>query len=78
MAAIRPSRIAISPGVRVDWFGSSDETLASPWIQAELGLPGRFLIAGGGGIYRQSPDLFQAANPFGDRVRRRTSARPQQ
>ena len=46
----------------------SDETLASPWLQAELGLPGRFLIAGGGGLYRQSPDLLQAANPFGDPV----------
>jgi hypothetical protein len=69
LARVQPVRgLTITPGVRIDWFGSSDETLASPWLQAELGLPGRFLIAGGGGIYRQSPDLFQAANPFGDPV----------
>ena len=55
-------------GVRVDRFGTSEETLASPWINLELGLPGRFLIAGGTGIYRQSPDLIQAANPFGEPV----------
>jgi hypothetical protein len=60
--------LTITPGIRVDRFGTSDETLASPWLQAELGLPGRFLIAGGGGIYRQSPDLLQASNPFGDPV----------
>jgi hypothetical protein len=69
LARLQPHRaLTITPGVRVDWFGSSDETLASPWIQAELGLPGRFLVSGGGGLYRQSPDLFQAANPFGGRV----------
>lgn len=69
LARVQPFRaLTITPGVRVDWFGSSDETLASPWMQAELGLPGRFLIAGGGGLYRQSPDLFQAANPFGSAV----------
>jgi hypothetical protein len=66
---LQPHRaLTITPGIRIDHFGTSDETLASPWIQAELGLPGRFLIAGGGGLYRQSPDLFQAANPFGDPV----------
>jgi hypothetical protein len=66
---LQPHRaLTITPGIRVDRFGTSDETLASPWLQAELGLPGRFLIAGGGGLYRQSPDLLQAANPFGDRV----------
>jgi len=69
LTRLQPFRaLTITPGVRVDWFGSSDETLASPWMQAELGLPGHFLVAGGGGIYRQSPDLFQAENPFGDPV----------
>ncbi len=67
---LQPHRaLTISPGVRVDRFGTSDETLASPWITLELGLPGRFLIAGGSGLYRQSPDLLQATNPFGDPVR---------
>jgi hypothetical protein len=67
---LQPHRaLTISPGIRVDRFGTSGETLASPWLQAELGLPGRFLVAGGGGLYRQSPDLLQAANPFGDPVR---------
>ncbi len=66
---LQPHRaLTISPGIRVDHFGTSDQTLVSPWIQAELGLPGRFLVAGGGGLYRQSPDLFQAANPFGEAV----------
>jgi hypothetical protein len=68
-AKLQPHRaLTITPGVRVDRFGTSDETLASPWLQAELGLPGRVLVAGGGGLYRQSPDLLQAANPFGDPV----------
>jgi hypothetical protein len=66
---VQPHRaLTISPGVRVDHFGTSGETLASPWLTAELGLPGRFLVAGGGGLYRQAPDLIQAANPFGDPV----------
>ncbi len=66
---LQPLRaLTVSPGIRVDHFGTSDQTLVSPWIQAELGLPGRFLVAGGGGLYRQSPDLFQAANPFGEAV----------
>jgi hypothetical protein len=66
---LQPHRaLTISPGVRVDRFGTSDETLASPWINLELALPGRFLVAAGTGLYRQSPDLIQAANPFGDRV----------
>ncbi|MEO5823289.1 MAG: carboxypeptidase regulatory-like domain-containing protein [Vicinamibacteraceae bacterium] len=67
---LQPHRaLTISPGIRVDHFGTSDETLASPWLTLELGLPGRFLVAGGGGLYRQAPDLLQAANPFGDSVR---------
>jgi hypothetical protein len=66
---LQPHRaLTIAPGIRVDRFGTSDETLASPWISVELGLPGRFLVAGGGGLYRQAPDLLQASNPFGDRV----------
>jgi hypothetical protein len=70
LARLQPHEaLTISPGIRVDHFGATGETLASPWIQAELGLPGRFLIAGGGGLYRQSPDLFQAANPFGGSLR---------
>ena len=64
----RIARSTIAPGIRADRFGTSDETLASPWITVELGLPRRFLIAGGSGLYRQAPDLLQAANPFGDRV----------
>ena len=51
--------LTISPGARVDHFGATGETLASPWVQVELGLPRRFLVAGGTGLYRQSPDLFQ-------------------
>jgi hypothetical protein len=69
LARLQPHKaLSVSPGVRVDHFGATGETLASPWIQAELGLPGRFLIAGGGGLYRQAPDLFVAANPFYDDV----------
>ncbi len=69
LGRLQPHRaLAIAPGIRVDRFGTSDETLASPWLTVELGLPGRFLIAGGGGLYRQAPDLIQASNPFGDRV----------
>ncbi len=69
LTRLQPHRaLTIAPGIRLDRFGTSDETLASPWLTVELGLPGRFLLAGGGGLYRQAPDLIQAANPFGDRV----------
>jgi hypothetical protein len=58
--------LTVSPGARVDHFGATGETLASPWLQVELGLPGRFLVAGGTGLYRQSPDLFQIGVSRGD------------
>ena len=65
----RTAPSTIAPGIRVDRFGTSDETLASPWIQCGA-RPARPLPASpaAAALYRQAPDLLQAANPFGDPV----------
>jgi hypothetical protein len=57
--------LTISPGARVDRWSLTGETQASPWVQAEMGLPYSFVIAGGTGLYRQSPDLDQVLGPRG-------------
>ena len=64
LARFQPLKpLTVSTGTRLDHFGVTGETLASPWLQVEFGLPGRFVVAGGTGLYRQSPDLFQAFTP---------------
>jgi outer membrane receptor for ferrienterochelin and colicin len=57
--------LTVSPGARVDRWSLTGQTQASPWVQAELGLPRNFLIAGGTGLYRQAPDLDQVLGPRG-------------
>ena len=57
--------LTISPGVRVDDWELTQQTLASPWIQAELGLPHSMLVAAGAGFYRQSPEIEHVDGPLG-------------
>jgi hypothetical protein len=53
------SRLAITPGVRLDRWSLQDETTASPWLTADLTLGPRTRLKGGAGIYRQFADLEQ-------------------
>jgi outer membrane receptor for ferrienterochelin and colicin len=60
--------VTITPGGRVDRWTLTDQTLFSPWLQGEMGLPRSFVIAAGTGIYRQAPDLDQVLGPRGLRT----------
>jgi hypothetical protein len=67
LVRLRPARmLTISPGVRVDNWELTGETLASPWMQAELALPGSMLVAAGAGLYRQSPEIAEVKGAFGN------------
>lgn len=66
LVRLRPHKaLTISPGVRVDDWQLTQQTLASPWIQAELGLPRGMLLAAGAGVYRQSPEIENVDGPLG-------------
>ncbi len=70
LARFRPvSVLAVSPGLRVDRWTLTGETLASPWVQAELRLPLALLVAAGTGLYRQAPEIFQVDGPRGGDLR---------
>jgi hypothetical protein len=57
--------VTLTPGVRVDRYALTGETLASPWLQGEMVLPRNFIFAAGTGIYRQAPQLEQVLGPRG-------------
>src|SRR5204863_52977 len=49
----------ITPGVRIDRWRLTNDTLASPWVNGELRVGSRTTLRAGTGIYRQFPDLEQ-------------------
>ena len=51
-------RFSITPGVRLDRYGITRETLASPRIGARFGLNPKIQLTFAAGIYRQPPGLF--------------------
>jgi TonB dependent receptor/CarboxypepD_reg-like domain/TonB-dependent Receptor Plug Domain len=57
--------LTLTPGARVDRWSLTGQTLGSPWLQGELGLPHSFVFAAGTGIYRQAPELEQVLGPRG-------------
>src|SRR3954469_15930080 len=57
--------VTLIPGGRVDHWTLTDETTASPWVQAEWQLPHSMFIRGGTGVYRQFPDFEQVIGSFG-------------
>ena len=49
------SRLAVTPGTRLDHWSLTGSTTASPWINAELRLSEGTRLRGGSGVYRQFP-----------------------
>lgn len=55
----RPTaRFSITPSVRIDRYGLTDETLASPRLSARFQASNKVAITFATGIYRQTPGLF--------------------
>lgn len=52
---------SVSPGIRVDRYGLTEQTLASPRISARARLAPRLALNLGWGIYRQPPTTFLLA-----------------
>lgn len=52
------SRLSISPGVRVDRYGITQQTLVSPRVSARFRMASRFALNFATGIYRQPPASF--------------------
>jgi len=51
-------RFSLTPGIRVDSYGLTGETLASPRLAAKFGLNSKIALTFATGIYRQPPSLF--------------------
>ncbi|MDQ3130268.1 MAG: TonB-dependent receptor [Acidobacteriota bacterium] len=52
------ARFNITPGIRVDRYGLTGETLASPRFGARFGVNSRIVLTFAAGIYRQPPSLY--------------------
>jgi hypothetical protein len=53
------SRMAVSPGGRVDYWGLTGAHTASPWFTADAEVTDRLRLRGGTGVYRQFADMEQ-------------------
>jgi len=51
-------RFSVTPGIRVDSYGLTGETLASPRVGARFGVNSKIVLTFAAGIYRQPPSLF--------------------
>jgi hypothetical protein len=60
-----PSRIAVTPGLRVDQWGPTTASSASPWLTADVALSPRTRLRAGAGVYRQFADFEQIAGVHG-------------
>ena len=52
-------RLTAIPGARVDHSTLTGDTIASPWLQAELRMPWGMTARGGTGLYQQFPSFEQ-------------------
>lgn len=52
-------RFSVTPGIRIDRYGLTDETLASPRFATRFNAAGRISMTFAAGLYRQPPSLFQ-------------------
>jgi len=52
------SRFSITPGIRLDRYGVTNETFLSPRLAARFNASGRIALTFATGIYRQPPSLF--------------------
>lgn len=55
------SRLSVSPGIRIDRYGLTGETLASPRLSARMRLAPGLALNLGWGVYRQPPTTFLLA-----------------
>jgi hypothetical protein len=55
------SRLSVSPGVRIDRYGLTGETLTSPRLSSRLRLAPSLALNLGWGVYRQPPTTFLLA-----------------
>jgi hypothetical protein len=61
---LRPTRrLSVTPGARAAYSSLVNETVVSPWVQADLSLGRAFVLKAGVGFYHQFPDLTQARGP---------------
>jgi hypothetical protein len=51
--------IVVAPGVRVETWGPTDSSTASPWLNAEWTIASATRVRAGAGLYRQFPDFEQ-------------------
>ena len=51
-------RFSVTPGIRLDHYGISSETVASPRIGARFGANSKIALTFAAGIYRQPPSLY--------------------
>jgi outer membrane receptor protein involved in Fe transport len=51
-------RFAVTPGVRVDRYGLTGETLVSPRVGARFGVNSKIALTFAAGVYRQPPSLY--------------------
>ncbi|MGH9949811.1 MAG: TonB-dependent receptor plug domain-containing protein, partial [Pyrinomonadaceae bacterium] len=52
------NRLSVTPGIRVDHYGVTNETLVSPRFGARFGLTPKISFTFAAGVYRQPPSLF--------------------
>ncbi len=67
-------RFSITPGLRIDRFGISGETLISPRFSARFSPSAKFAFTFASGIYRQPPDIFTVSLNSNNRNLRTQSA----
>jgi hypothetical protein len=59
-AVLQPSsRLTVTPGARVETWGPTAATTASPWLTAELAVTSSTRVHAGAGVYRQFADFEQ-------------------
>ena len=58
-------RLSVVPGSRVDRWGLTGSTVASPWVNAEWRLSSHTRVRGGSGVYRQFPGLDEVYGTHG-------------
>ena len=68
IARFTRGRSSIAPGIRVDHSTLIGRTSLSPWIEASRSLAGRFVVRGGGGIYRQEPEFAEVKGMRGSEL----------
>ena len=56
--------VHLAPGMRADRWQLTNQSTTSPWMQAEVRLPRRFVGRAGGGVYQQFPGFEEVVGAF--------------